>query len=353
MFKLSNVGAGLVWRAVMFFALATGASRVVGAELATVQARPLGAAVASQVDGVVEAVRQTVLAAQVSGAITRLLVKVGDRVAAGQVLVQLDARTAEQNAVASEAQIEAARATLTVASRELARQKLLYEKQFISQAALDRAESEFKASKAQVDAQIAQSGAARTTAGLFVVRAPFAGVVSEVPVALGDMALPGKALVTVLDPSALRVTAAVPQSLLGGIAGQPQVRLELPGLATAPGLLTPVRISWLPTMDAATHSLQLRADLPAGMAGVLPGMFARVLLSSSAPAVPRAGVAVPVQAIVRRAEVSAVYVLDASKQPVLRQVRLGRSLGDQVEILSGLAVGERVVLDTQAAARLR
>ena len=367
MFNLRKFLTTLVMSAVLLCGLAASAALVFAAdavanravELETVPARALGGAMSSQVDGLVEAVRSSVVSAQVSGAIIRLNVKVGDRVAAGQVLVQLDARTAEQTAVASEAQIEAARATLMVASRELARQKLLFEKRFISQAALDRAESEFYASKAQVDVQIAQSGAARATTGLFVVRAPFAGIVSEVPVALGDMALPGKPLVTVYDPVALRVTAAVPQSLVGNTSSPAQVRLELPGMGataatpTAAAMITPARLSWLPTFDAATHSLQLRADLPAGLAGVLPGMFARVWLTAGGPLAIRAEVSVPARAIVRRAEVTALYVLDANRRPVLRQVRLGRAAGDQVEVLSGVTAGEQIVLDAQAAARVR
>ena len=75
------------------------------------------------------------------------------------------------------------------------------------------------------------SGAARTQTGFYVVRAPFAGVVSEVPVQLGDMAMPGRPLVTVYDPAALRVTAAVPQSvaqrLAAGARGRQQ-RYSLP-----------------------------------------------------------------------------------------------------------------------------
>jgi RND family efflux transporter MFP subunit len=318
-------------------------------------ARAAIAANASGFDGVVEAVRQTVIAAQVPGAVVQLGVKVGDRVTAGQVLLRIDARAADQNAAASDAQVQAARASLEVATKDFERQKQLFQKNYISQAALERAESEFKSTQAQVNAQLAQSGAARTQSGFYVVRAPFAGVVADVPVALGDMAMPGRPLLTLYDPSALRVTASVPQTVSAQLGANPSPRIELPSLPPANQWVVPSRAQLLPTIDAGTHTVQLRADLPAGTAGVLPGMFARLWLPvpSTAASAGAPPLTVARAAIVRRSEMTGLYVLGPNDKPVLRQVRLGRVEGDQVEILSGLMPGERVVADPQAAARVR
>ena len=321
--------------------------------LNAVTAQPAAAA-ASGFDGVVEAVRQTVIAAQVSGAVVRLDAKAGDAVKAGQVLLQIDARAADQNAAASDAQVQAARASLEVATREYERQQQLFKKNYISRAALERAESEFKATRAQVAAQGAQAGAARTQSGLHVIRAPYAGVVADVPVSLGDMAMPGRPLITVYDPSALRITAAIPQTVAAQMAAGQLPRAELPGLAAPRQWVTPARMQLLPTVDAATHTVQLRADLPAGLDGAVPGMFARLWLpSAEGGSSVRPSLSVPLSAIVRRAEMTGLYVLDAQGRPLLRQVRLGRVEGDKVEILSGLMPDERVATDPQAAARFR
>lgn len=307
---------------------------------------------ASGFDGVVEAVRQTVIAAQVPGAVVELAVKVGDRVAAGQLLLLIDARTADQNAAASDAQVQAARAALLVATQEYGRQKQLFAKNYISQAALERAESEFKATQAQVNAQLAQAGAARTQTGLHVVRAPYAAVIAEVPVALGDMAMPGRPLLTLYDPAALRITASVPLSVVARMSAGALPRAELPGLPADRQWVTPLRLQQLPTADAATHTVTLRLDLPAGLAGVSPGMFARLWLPVAATQAGAGGaVSVPRQAVVRRAEMTGLYVLDAQGRPLLRQVRLGRVDGERIEILSGLSAGEQVVTDPQAATR--
>jgi len=301
-------------------------------------------------DGVVQAVRQTVMAAQVAGAVVSLDVKAGDVVKAGQVLLRLDARAAEQTAAAGAAQLLAARASQQVATKEFERQKLLFQQNYISQAALDRAEAQHKTSQAEAAAQLASAGAARSQSAFYVVKAPYNGVVSEVSVVLGDMAMPGRPLLTLYDPAALRVSVAVPQTAATGLQSGQAPQLELPG-ATA-GRIAPEKVQLLPTVDPATHTLELRLDLPARLPGTAPGMFARVWLPvGGATASPH--LYVPAQAVVRRAEMTAVYVLGADGRPLLRQVRLGRADADTVEVLAGVSAGERVALEPQAAARLR
>lgn len=320
------------------------------AALATAPVLSSGQAAPRAFDAVVEAVRSSAVAAPVAGAIVALEVQAGDRVRAGQTLVRVDARAAEQTATASEAQLRSAQAQLEVARKDLERQQQLFDRQYISQAALDRAESQFKAAQAQAAAQMAQAGAARTQSGLHVLRAPFAGVVAEVPVALGDMALPGKPLLVLYEPGALRVVAALPQSLLG--APTAGLKVEFPGLPEDSRWVVPSasQLQWLPTVDPATHTVQLRIALPAGQPGLAPGLFARVWLP-----VPSAGGAerlfVPASSVVRRAEMTGLYIVDSEGRARLRQVRLGRAQGDQVEVLAGVAAGERVALDPQAAAR--
>jgi RND family efflux transporter MFP subunit len=325
------------------------------APLSTVTARPGGVGATAGFDGVVEPVRQTVIAAQVSGAVVQLDVKVGDLVKGGQVLVRIDARAADQNAAASDAQVLAARAALEVATKQYERQQQLFQKNYISQAAMERAESEFKATRAQLAAQGAQAGAVRTESGFYTIRAPYGGVVASVPVTLGDMAMPGRPLLTLYDPAALRVAVAVPQTVVAQLVSGPAPRVEVPGLPARNRWVASAHMEVLPVVDAATHTVVLRLDLPGGQPGMSPGMFARVwlALADGAAGLPAANVLVPLTAIVRRSEMTAVYVVEADGRPVLRQVRLGRAEGDQVEILSGLMAGERVASDPQAAARTR
>ncbi|MFZ4478291.1 MAG: efflux RND transporter periplasmic adaptor subunit [Rhodoferax sp.] len=334
------------------------ASAADSAALATVSVQTSGSSAGDRVsyDGVVEAVRQSTLSAQVAGAIIALNVKAGDRVRAGQELVRMDARAADQNAAASVAQVEAARAAVNVTSKDYERQKQLFQKQYISQSALDRALAQFQAADAQLKALQAQSSAAQTQSRFFVINAPYAGIVSDVPVAIGDMAMPGHPLIVMHDPAALRVTAAVPSSLAASVESTSAVQFEIPGLMAAQGLMSPTLVKLLPTVDAATHTAQIRLSLPDSLKGVTPGMFARVWMAASAPGQP--GVVnerlyVPIRSVVRRSEMTGLYVVNEQGRPALRQVRLGRAQGDRIEVLSGVEKGEKIAADPQAAAKVR
>ncbi|HUP05557.1 MAG TPA: efflux RND transporter periplasmic adaptor subunit [Caldimonas sp.] len=322
-----------------------------GPGLATVLVRSGAAGELAAFDGTVQAVRQTVVAAQVAGAVVELAVKAGDTVKAGQVLSRLDARAAEQTAAVGDAQVRSARAMQEAADREFERQKELFAQNYISRAALDRAEAQHKSAQAAVAAELASAGASRTTSGFYVVRAPYAGVVADVAVVLGDMAMPGRPLMTLYDPAALRVSVNVPQSAAARLDASTAVRLEVPGLRGESQPVRPASLQVLPTADPATHTLEVRFDLPPGLAGAKPGLFARVWLP--APGAGEGRLYVPKSALVRRAELDGLYVVGSDGKPLLRQVRVGRDAGPDVEVLAGVSAGERVALDPQAAARIR
>ncbi len=320
-------------------------------------ARRAQAATGGVYEGTVEAVRQTQVSAQVAGAVVDLNVKAGDRVRTGQILARVDSRAADQGASASQAQVAAARAQVELAQSNVERQRQLHAESFISKSALDQAESQHRAAVAQWRAAAAQGQVAQTQTAFHVIRAPYDGVVSAVPVALGDMALPGRALLTMYDPKTLRVTAGVPSSDLQGTSlAAAAVSLRIPALGD--DVIQPTRVELLPTVDATTLTQVVRADLPADAAAKLaPGQFARMQLNPAAPdpkttADAAVTLAVPAGAIVRRSELTAVYVLDAQGKPLLRQVRLGQPLGGgDVEVLAGLDAGERVVTQPAKAVR--
>lgn len=300
-------------------------------------------------DGRVEAIRQSTVASQVPGRIMALGAKAGDRVKAGQMLVRIDQRAAVQQVAASEAQAAAAQAQLEAARKEYERSERLYQKRYISQAAMEQAESRFKAAQAQARAQLAQAGVATTQTTFHTLSAPYAGVVSEVTAELGDMAVPGKPLLTLHDPTALRVVAALPERYVTALKTGAPVTMEFPGAPESSRTQIARSVTVMPTRDPATHTVQVRLALPPD-ADLAPGGYARARLPLAATSADRL-LTVPAQAVVTRAELRAVYVADANGGFHLRQVRLGRSVGDRVVVLAGLKPGERVALDPIAAAR--
>ncbi len=302
-----------------------------------------GPSVAGQltaVDATVEAVRQSRLASQVSGAVVALNVRVGDRVKAGQVLISLDGQSAKEQVLSSKAQLQAAESAYLASSRDFERQNRLFEKQYISQAALERAQAQKDLAQARLKAAQAQSNVAQHQSGFYSIVAPYSGLVSELNVSLGDMAMPGKPLLTVYDPSVMRLRAFVPQSWQASMTKSAQAQFSVPG-DDSPQAAT--AFEWVPMVDSATHSVELRIPLPTGTS-YPPGQFARIWLPIGSPAGTDQGrIWIPLSATIKRSELVAVYVVKPSGEEVLRQVRLGEIRGNQVEVLSGLDASERIV----------
>lgn len=289
-------------------------------------------------EGVVEAVRQSTIAAQVAGRVIALNVKAGDTVKAGQLLVQIDPRSAAQTEAASQSQVREAQANLTNAKAAFERSKQLAAQKFISQAALDQAEAQYLAAQAQASTAIANAGVSATSKSYTTVVAPYDGVIASTDVQIGDMATPGRPLVTVFDPRALRVTATLAQAVLARADLAAPVAIEIPSLKRS---LTAQHVTVIPVADVRTHTTQVRLDLPES-AGLMPGQYARAaIVTGHAKAL-----TIPEAAVLRRSEVTAVYVLDARGKAQLRQVRLGEPAGNGlVEVLAGLNAGDRVSLE--------
>lgn len=290
-------------------------------------------------EAVVEAVRQSTVAAQVAGRIIELRFDVGDTVRKGDVIVRIDERAATQAVAASEAQVTEAQAALANARAQFERSKLLVSQKFISASALDKVEADYKAAQARVTALLASAGQVATERSFTTIVAPYSGVVSARHVELGEMATPGKPLLTGFDPSTLRVVATVPQTQLAAIQAGARARIEVP---SANKWLDVKEITVVPAADPRTHTSRVRLDLPKVSRELYPGVFARAHF-----AVGKAmRLLVPRDAIVRRSELTAVYVVDDKGVPQLRQVRLGSVIDDRsIEVLAGVKPGERVAIE--------
>lgn len=290
-------------------------------------------------EAVIEAVRQSTVAAQIAGRIVQLRFDVGDYVKKGDVIARIDQRVVSQAAAASEAQVREAEAALRNARVQFERTKQLVAQKFVAEAALDKAESDYKAAQERVAALLAGAGQAATERSFATIVAPYSGVVSARHVELGEMATPGKPLMTGFDPTTLRAVATVPQTEVGAIQAGARARVEIPSLGK---WVEATRVTVVPSADPRTHTTQVRLELPADLRGVYPGVYARAhFVTGRSPRL-----LVPRAAILQRSEVTAVYVVDDKGALQLRQVRLGSASDENfVEVLSGLRPGERVALE--------
>lgn len=314
-------------------ALMCSAACWVRAELVTLTVRPTDIAASYVAEGLVEAVRESKLAAQTPGRITAVYVKAGDSVKGGQELARIDERIAADQMAASRAQLDAVK-------NEYERQRQLFEKQYISQAAMDRAEAQYKAVRAQANSSTTQTQ-------LHTIVAPYDGVIAAVPIEIGNMAMPGTPLFTIYDPRHLRITVSVPETVADTLRNDIAVTVEI----AASQKLTISAMEILPTRDANAHTAQVRLVLAENTQGIQPGQFARAHLPTYSGAT--TALLIPQSAVLHRSEFDAVYIVTKEGKPQLRQVHLGRVDGANVEVLAGLDAGERIAIDPLAAAQSR
>jgi RND family efflux transporter MFP subunit len=308
-----------------------------GLPFATTEAnyRPVDAGYAAE--AVVEAGRESTLAAQVAGRILVLSVDAGSAVRQGQLLVRIDDSESRNSLAGNQAQVAQAQANLVNAQAQLDRTRQLVTRKFMSASALDKAQADYDAAQAQVAAAKAGVAQSSTTRGFTNITAPFSGLVSERLAQVGEMANLGRPLLTLFDPATLRVVASIPQENLAQVRKSGRASVEFPATGK---WIESAAITVLPAADSRTHISQVRIELPKDVTGIYPGMFARAHFSTGQAK----KMLLPAGAILRRSEVTGVYVVQGD-QVQFRQVRLGKELPAGVEVLAGLEAGEQVALE--------
>jgi len=291
-------------------------------------------------DAIIESVHQATVSAQIAGQLTQLLVDAGDRVRRGQLLARIDTREVDAQVASAGAQVAQAEASLAQAQLEYDRTKSLVAQGFLSQSALDKASADLKTTRAALDAARAGTAQAATGRSFAELRAPIDGVVTRRLMEPGELATPGRGVVEIHDPATLRAVGTIPQFVLPRTARVDRAEVDLPSVQRR---LKATHVTMLPAADPRLLSTQIRADLPADApAGIIPGTAAKVLV----PIGRSQKLVVPAAAVVRRSELTAVYVLGDGGARQLRQVRVGNRVSDDaVEVLAGLSAGERVALD--------
>ncbi len=348
-----------------------------GVEVRVAEATAIGGAgsgSASVLDatGYVVARRMATVSAKVTGRVREVLIEEGQKVEEGQVLARLDpvdaqaqrALSASQLA-ASQSQIASVQAQLKEAEASTARLSTLVAQALVSRAQFEQAVAARDALRAQLataqrNAQVAGDGLRIADNGVdnTIVRAPFAGVVIAKSAQPGEIVSPLSAgggftrtgIGTIVDMGSLEVEVEVGEAYIGRV--KPGMRTETVLNAYQDWKIPGHVIAIIPAADRGKATVKVRVALDAkGDARIVPDMGARVgFLEESKPAQAdaRPGVLVPAAAIVQRGEQDVAFVVSGNKA-ALRKLTLGRTLGEDREVLAGLRGGEQVVLDPPEA----
>ncbi len=315
--------------------LAAGAAPAADLPFPTAEARYEAAPRERVFDGTVEAVNRATVSALSSGRVAAILYVLTDFVEAGAVIMRFT--DAEQQAALrrAKAALEEAEARFSEARADYERIAAMYRNQTVSRAQFEQAQANRDAAAARLEAARSAVAAAEEQLAYTEVRAPYAGIVSARHVEVGELVRPGQPLMSGLSLESLRVNVDVPQSMFGPIREIGRAFVYAGEERIAAGNLT-----FSPVADPVTNTFRVRVNLSAGSAELFPGMFVKVGFVVGETR----RLLVPAAAVVRRSELSAVYVVDDTRV-MLRQVRLGRRYGDDFEVLAGLEAGERVAVD--------
>jgi RND family efflux transporter MFP subunit len=263
----------------------------------------------------------TQVSSQVPGRVAKIWVEAGSRVKAGEPLVSLAA--GEYQARLSQAQ-----AQLQQAGADFKRYQSLLKEGAVSPQEFGAVEARYKTARAQV-------AEAATVSGYTLVKAPGAGVVAERKTAVGDVVQPGQPLVILYDPGKLQIEGEVNDNYRQQIKLGEMVRVSVPALQLQTDLplteIFPISAAGSRTFKVRTATIQNQE--------LVPGMFARLQLRLA----PARGILIPKSAVRQVGQLSMVEAV-VDNRPARRQVKLGRQLGEQVEVLAGLQSGDKILL---------
>jgi RND family efflux transporter MFP subunit len=302
-----------------------------------------------EISGTTKAKTVSKVASRIMGTVTTVRVKEGDAVKEGDILITIDERELRETLRLAEAALsealnnmEAARQRRELAEKTFARYKSLYDEKAISLQEMDEitaqrnvARQQWLALSAAAERARANVAQAKVTLSYARITSPVSGIVSNKRVEEGSLVLPGQRLLDIEDTKSFEVEFYVDENLAPIVHTGMGIKVILPSInATAEGVVTEI----VPSIDPQTRTFLVKASIDETR--LKTGMYAKVLLPSGR----RWALVVPPDSIVRRGQLTGVFVEDAGRRLTFRLIRTGKNYKDGVEVISGLKDGERIVV---------
>jgi RND family efflux transporter MFP subunit len=296
----------------------------------TVTADSLATTIA--VEGTIHARHRAEISTRMMARVTEVPVELGTAVRAGQTLIRLGIDDIAANRAKAEAAVTVARAAQGEAARQAARMDTLLAEDVVARVQRDQAHLGLTQAESQVAMAEAALREVETASGYARITAPFDGVVVARTADPGDLAAPGMPLLTIESAGAREAVLALPPEAAAGLAEGETMEITTREGRTAGGTIRAVAGGADPMTRTVEVRVAIPADWPTGMS-----------VTAFVPAGRRVAVTIPAAAVVRRGQLTGVQIVQGDLV-LLRWVRLGRSLGDRVEVLSGLEAGEQIAL---------
>lgn len=294
------------------------------------------------VSGKIQAVNSADLSTRMMGYVNEVYVHVGDQVKKGELLVSINNSDLQAKRAQVDASILEAKAAYENAKKDYERFQTLYKQQSASQKELDDMTARYQMANARMEAAKQMKNEVNAQFAYVNITAPFEGVVTQKTVKKGDMANPGMPLVTVENPNKFEVIAMVPETEISQITKDSSVEVQVKSLnKTLKGTVSQVSTSAKHTGGQYLVTIQMEASND-----IMSGMFVTVQFPVEKKQQSEV-VLVPKSALVTKGQLSGIYTVSESQTAILRWVRLGRTYGDMVEVLSGLSIDESYITSSE------
>jgi RND family efflux transporter MFP subunit len=295
------------------------------------------------VSGKIQATNSADLSTRMMGYVKKVHVNVGDKVKKGQLLVSinntdLQAKKAQVNAGISQAQT-----TFNNAEKNYNRFKNLFASKSISQKEMDDMTANYQMAKAGLESANQMKNEINAQFTYSNITAPFSGIITSKNIEAGDMANPGMPLISLETPKVFEVIAMVPETEISLIKKGTAVNVLVKAInKSVKGKVTEVSTS---AKNTGGQYL-VKIDLETTDANILSGMFSTVQFPVERQT-KSSLVLIPTDAIVKNGQLSGVYTVSESNTALLRWLRLGRTYGNNVEVLSGLNADESYIISAE------
>ncbi|TAK12918.1 MAG: efflux RND transporter periplasmic adaptor subunit [Acidobacteria bacterium] len=296
------------------------------------------------ISGQLAPAREATVRAQVGGSIVTLTVDKGQSVGAGQIVARISARDLDEAMNSAQAAVRSAETALKVAQSEQARTASLVKGGALAARDLEQANNMVTAAEAQVAAAKARQGSVRQQLDDTNVRAPFAGVVSDRAAHQGDVVSPGSPIVTIIDPSSMRLEALVRADEIGQVRSGATVPFRVRGYPTQVFSGRVDRLS--PTADPVTRQVTVFVSLPNTGGRLIAGLFAEGRVNAES----RRAIVIPASALDETGATPTVTrIVNGKAERVAVTIGLRQSDTETVEITKGIAAGDVVILGSSKA----
>ncbi|MGJ5641269.1 efflux RND transporter periplasmic adaptor subunit [Formosa sp. S-31] len=296
------------------------------------------------VSGKIQAENSADLSTRLMGYVNAVHVNVGDKVRKGQLLISINNSDLQAKQAQVNASITEATAAYTIAEKDYNRFKNLFAENSASQKEMDDMTANFEMAKARLEAAKQMKNEINAQFAYSNITAPFNGIITSKSVETGDMANPGVPLISVESPGNFEVIAMVPENEISQIKTDTNVKVLVKSInKTIPGRVKEVSSS---AKNTGGQYL-VKIGLEPTEASILSGMFTAVQFPVAKQNQTASAILIPSKALITRGQLTGVYTTSQTNTAVLRWLRLGRTYGDSVEVLSGLSADETYITDAE------